>query len=489
MKILIANQLKEADKFTIENEPIASIDLMERASKAIAEWFLEHVEKSAPLLFLIGKGNNGGDGLAVARMLHGAGYKCSVCLPFDESALSEENLTNLKRLPDGVSQIAIDEINRIANEIILVDALLGTGLRGEIKEPLASLICKINALDRRVISIDLPSGMKSEFGNKGQSIVKADITLALEFPKLATLLPEAGGCCGEIVTLPIGLDKRYLNSAESPYHFTTEHFIKSQLKKREKFGHKNTYGHALLVCGSRGMMGAAVLATGGALRSGCGLLTVHLPENERAAVQAGFPSAILSLDEKNYFSKLPENLEKYNAIGMGCGLGQAEDTKNAFEKLLKSARKPLVLDADALNILAKRKDLIKHIPRNSILTPHLGELKRLIGEWKDEEEKITLVVKLSGQTQSVVLVKGAYSMIVLPDGSVHFNPTGNSGMAKGGSGDVLAGFITGLLARGYPSGQAAILGTYFHGLAGDKAAGKYGQESMNSFDLIDFLTI
>ena len=487
MKVLVGNQIKEADQYTIENEPVQSIDLMERASKAVAQWFLEHVEKESPLLFLVGKGNNGGDGLAVARMLYHAGYRCAVCIPFDETVLSEENLINLKRLPEGVSRIEINQIDMLPCETIVIDALLGTGIRGGVKEPLASLIRRVNEAEFFVISIDLPSGMKTEFGNKDQVIIKAKQTLTLEFPKLAMLLPEAGEYCSDIYTLPIGLDKHYFESAQTPYFFTTEDYVKSQLKKREKFGYKTCYGHALLICGSLGMAGAAVLATGGALRSGCGLLTIHLPKAERMAVQVNFPAAMLSLDNKDHFSELPQNLEKYNVIGIGCGLVQAEVTKSALEKLLKSINKPLVIDADALNILAERKDLQKHIPKDSILTPHLGELRRLIGNWNDEEEKMLLVRQFASETQSIVLVKGAYSMIVLSDGRVYFNSTGNSGMAKGGSGDVLAGFITGLLARGYSSEQAAILGAYFHGLAGDKAAQKYGQEGMNSFNLIEFL--
>lgn len=487
MKILTAHQIREADRFTIEKEPISSIHLMERASSAIAQWISNHIHVHIPLLFLVGKGNNGGDGLAVARMLHHSGYKCFVYIAFDETALSEENLINLKRLPADIPKISFDEIGNIPQETIIIDALLGTGVKGRIKEPLISLIKKVTELNNCVVSIDLPSGMKSEFGNRNQLILKADKTLTLEFPKLAMLLPEAGEYCGEMHIIPIGLDKRYFQTAETSYLFITENYVQQQLKSRHKFGHKGTYGHALLVCGSKGMIGAAVLATGAALRSGCGLLTTHLPLEDRLSVQTIFPSAMLCLDNKNYFSQLPPNLEKYNAIGVGCGLGLHDETKNAFEHLLKSADVPMVIDADALNILAKKKELQKFVPENSVLTPHPGELKRLVGEWSDEEEKIKLVTKFSASLKSVILVKGAYTMIVLPNGIVYFNPTGNPGMAKGGSGDVLTGFITGLLARGYSSEQAAILGVYFHGLAGDKAAEKYGKEGMNSFDLIGYL--
>jgi NAD(P)H-hydrate epimerase len=237
------------------------------------------------------------------------------------------------------------------------------------------------------------------------------------------------------------------------------------------------------------MIGAAMLATGAALRSGCGLVSVHIPYDERTALQTRFPSAILSFDKSGYFSEMPDETGKYNAIGTGCGLGTRIETMKAFETLLKSSQIPIVIDADALNLLAMNKELLKHIPKNSILTPHRGELKRLIGEWNSEDSKHRKTINLSSETQSIIVVKGAHTAIYLPDGKVYFNSTGNSGMAKGGSGDVLTGLITGLLARGYNSFEASVLGVYFHGLAGDKACEKYGCESMNSLDLLEFLTI
>ncbi|MDR3056630.1 MAG: NAD(P)H-hydrate dehydratase [Prevotella sp.] len=484
MKILTGNQIKEADLYTIEHEPIKSVDLMERASNVIAEWIYSNINKHTPLLFLIGKGNNGGDGLAVARILYYAGYDCSVLLPFEKEALSRECRKNLERLP---IEIGKKDTKDIKSNTIIIDALLGTGVEGNIKEPLSSIIEEINLLPNKVISIDLPSGMKSEFGNIDQKIIKAGITLTLEFPKLAMLLPEAGEYCGDIKILPIGLDKEFINNAPSTYHYITNEFIENIKLRREKFSHKGTYGHALLICGSRGMVGAAVLATGAALRSGCGLVTTHIPEEERLAIQVNHPSAMLSLDESPYFSTLPTNISKYTSIGIGSGLGQNHETTSTFKQLLNSIYRPIVIDADALNILSDNYNLRQHIPAGSILTPHPGELKRLIGEWPDEEIKIEHVRKLASNLQSIIIVKGAHTMICLPDGNCYFNSSGNSGMAKGGSGDILTGYITGLLARGYDSIHAAILGVHRHGLAGNEAAEKYSVESMNSKDIIDFL--
>ncbi len=365
--------------------------------------------------------------------------------------------------------------------------MLGTGVKGEIKEPLKDIINKINSLTNQVVSIDLPSGIKAEFGNNRQQIIKADTTLTLQYPKLAMLLPEAGEYCGNIKILKIGISDVFLANTETQFHYITEELIKDITPRRDKFAHKGIYGHALLICGSKGMVGAATLATGSALRSGCGLVTLHLPYEERHAVQTNFPSAMLSFDNEEYFSELPSDLSKYSAIGIGCGLGHSEETIEAFKQLLSIARMPMVLDADALNIISEDHKLVQYIPEGSILTPHLGELKRLIGEWKDEKDKIEHASRLAANLKSVIIVKGAHTMVCLHYGNSYFNSTGNSGMAKGGSGDVLTGYITGLLARGCTNTQAALIGVYNHGKAGDKAAFQHGMEQMNSQDLINLL--
>jgi NAD(P)H-hydrate epimerase len=495
MKIFIREQIKEADKYTMENEPVASIDLMERAAMAIAEWIGGNVEKQIPLLFIIGKGNNGGDGLAVARILKQRDFNCSVYQVYDTSLLNEECSLNLKRLPSDIP--FTDNFSEIDERTIIIDALLGTGISGNVKAPVSDVISQINSLNNKVIAIDLPSGMSTEpptlphfvHETKSRQIIKADITLTLEFPKLAMMLPETGEYAGTIITLPIGLSKPYLEHTESPYHYIDAILIDQLRKTRLKFGHKNTYGHALLICGSENMIGAAVLATGAALRSGCGLVSVHIPYTERIALQTNCPSAIISPDKSGVFSEMPKDISKYSAIGTGCGSGTHPDTARVFETLLKSVKIPMVIDADALNMLSINKELLKYIPVNSVLTPHLGELKRLTGEWKNEEDKSRKIIALSSVTQSVIAVKGAHTAIYLPDGKVYFNSTGNAGMAKGGCGDVLTGLITGLLARGYNSFEASVLGVYFHGLAGDAARQKYGEESMNSNDLLEYVKI
>ena len=488
MKILIDKQIKEADRITIKNEPIASIDLMERASHVIAKWFENNIATEKNLFFFIGKGNNGGDGLAVARLLSEKGYRCSLGLVAEQSEMTEECKINFERLPKEISVYQGNEIS-VPEDAVIIDAILGTGFRGSLDERIAAVVEKINSLSNTVISIDLPSGMKTEFGNLDQKIVKADITLTLQFPKLAMLLSIAGECCGKIEVLPIGLDSDFLQQAETKLHYICKDDIKSIKKSRNKFTYKSNFGHALLICGSETMAGAALLATKAALRSGCGLVTLHLPERDRMAAQVACPSAILSLDPSSHYSIPPTDLSKYSVIGVGCGMGQGTQTEKAFKQLMEMVKQPMVLDADALNILAKSRELQLYIPAYSILTPHIGELRRLLGSWKSEQEKLKLTKALAARLRSVIVVKGAHSMVCMPDGRLYFNSTGNSGMAKAGSGDVLTGLLTGLMARGYNSEEAALLGVYYHGLAGDKATETFGTESMNSQDMIDFIKL
>ena len=486
MKILTGTAIREADRFTIEHEPIESLALMERASEAIAQWICNHISQDVPLLFVVGKGNNGGDGLAVARMLHKVGYLCEAVVVFGRDQLSTECRTNLGRLPKGV-RVSTRFDTLPDSGTVIVDALLGTGVRGEVTGLAADAIRQINASGCRVLSIDVPSGMVTEYGNlPGRLIVHADVTLTLEFPKLSLLLPEAGECAGVVTVLPIGLSEAYMEQVGTPYFYVDEELIRKMLLPRPRFGHKGCFGHALLVCGSEGMVGAAVLAPGPALRSGCGLVTVHLPREERVALQANHPAAMVSGDEQPCFSHLPQQPQRFTAIGVGPGLGQRLQTARALEALLQCGR-PMVIDADALNLLAADPGLQELVPAGSILTPHPGELRRLVGEWEDDADRNERVRQLARRLSAYVVVKGAHTMVCTPEGICYFNPTGNAGMAKGGSGDVLTGLITGLLARGYPPLPAALVGVYLHGKAGDKATQYYGQEGVNAGDLADFI--
>lgn len=485
MKILTGSRIREADIYTIDNEPVESIALMERAAETMAQWVCNNIEPDTPLVFIIGKGNNGGDGLAMARILYHAGFDCEVYMTAAIEELSPDCLYNFDRLPSGIQVLPAGDL-QVGPDTVIVDAILGSGIKGNVAGLSGDVIEFVNNLTNKVISIDVPSGMPTENAVGNKTTIQATTTLTIQFPKLSMLLPESGEAAGEIVVIDIGISKEYIEHAESPYFYIDENLVKDKIRPRSKFAHKGTYGHALLVCGSKGMAGAAVLATGAALRSGCGLVTVHIPESERGVIHTTNPSAIVSCDPADVFSEITESPNKYDVIGVGPGIGTATVTKNAVNRLF-TAGKPMVLDADAINIIAKNPELLTQIPEGSVLTPHIGELRRLIGEWESDNERNNKVIKLATRLNSVIVVKGAHTMIATPDGRYLFNSTGNNGMAKGGSGDVLTGYLAGVMARGYNSVDAAIIAVYIHGRAGDKAAEYFGVEGMNSQDIIDFL--
>jgi NAD(P)H-hydrate epimerase len=517
MKILTGKQIREADRATVTVEGITSLDLMERAARGITVWIAGNVDVRQPLLFCCGKGGNEGDGLAAARLLAALGYECAVFLAGSPDELTDDTRANLARLPYEVKihDMSIEHID-LEPDAIIIDARLGVGGRifgdvSDYREKVRSVIEWINSRSNRVIAIDMPSGMPSEptdmptaktivstmetMPPTGETIVRAETTLTIEFPKLALLLPEWGECAGNVVVIPIGSDPEFAAAADTHYYYITADRVEKMYMPRPKFSHKGNYGHALIVGGSVTMPGAAILAAGGALRSGCGLVTAHIPKTERFALIANHPSAMLSLDNGDCFTAPPDNLERFSAIGVGPGLGRNPQTVEALKELLVKAMRgtpvrssiPMVLDADALNIVSENHEFKRIIPPGSVLTPHPGELRRMVGEWHTEGEKLEKAGRLAREIQSVVVVKGAHSVICTPDGRFLFNSNGTPGMAKGGSGDVLTGLITGLIARGYNAETASVIGVYNHGRAGEKAARQKGVEAMNASDLADFL--
>lgn len=500
MKILTGRMIQEADRLTAVARGITGLELMEEASEALAEAAghivaPEQTEKQ-PLLFVIGGGNNGGDGLAMARILHGRGYRCRVLLVSEPGSLSPDAGSNLRRLPADIevssAEDAIRDNGRIAGEgQFVVDAILGSGVKGHVREPVAGIIRNLNSCGATVISVDMPSGLPTEpepvmADAPADTVVQAFATLTVGFPKLSLLLPETGNYGGRLTVTPLALDRAYIDSAESPYSYTELSDIARILRPRAGFSHKGDYGHALLVCGSAGMAGAAVLATFGALRSGCGLVTVHLPEKDRMAIYCNCPQAMVDSDSGSHFTELPADMSRYSAVGTGCGLGKHSESAAALRKLLETGL-PTVVDADALNIISGNREMLDLIPHGSVLTPHPGELRRLTGDWSGPYDRLEKAAALARRTGSCVTVKGAHTAVVSPQGQIAFNSTGNPGMAKGGSGDILAGLVTGLLASGYSAFDAARLGVWLHGMAGDLAAARYGQDGMNSLDIVPFI--
>ena len=495
MKIFTTAQVSELDRYTIVNEPIASIDLMERASGKLADWIVDHFDSSHPMAFFAGPGNNGGDALAVARMLALKNYRIDVFIPDAESRYSDCFLINLDRLKDHLNVSTInwwnddDPFPEVGSYSLLVDGLFGTGLTRPLSGFPAQLVKYLNQSGIPILSIDIPSGLMGEnnSSNDPGAIIRATYTLTFEFPKLSFLFKENEQFTGRWEVLPIGLHPDGKNQTITPWYFSDRQTMAEILKPRGKFSHKGTFGHALMVAGSYGKIGAAILAAKGCLRSGVGLLTVHLPKTGNQIIQTALPEAMVSLDETENMISQVKLSGAYQAVGIGPGIGKAPETVSAFRILLTNYHAPIVIDADGLNILSENPEMIQLIPANSILTPHPLEFERLAGKADSDYERLSLARRFA-QTYNIILVlKGAYTAMALPDGSCWFNCTGNPGMGTAGSGDVLTGILTGLVAQGYSPNEAALLGVYLHGLSGDIALAGSSEEALLAGDIADHL--
>lgn len=490
IKILTVEQIREADAYTIENEPIASIDLMERAATAIFQRMLPKLKEGQHINIFSGMGNNGGDGLVLARLFHLQAYHVKTYVLKTTAKGSTDFEVNLERLKNKTNEIyeikSLNDFPDIQADTIIIDALFGSGLNRECTDLAADLIQHINYSQAVTISIDIPSGLFADhpLPSKNTAVIQADYTYTFQWPKLALLLPENEFYVGQWEIVPIGLHPEYEQSAKVHHYLTELADIRGLLKGRNRFSHKGNYGHALLIAGSHDKPGAAILAAQACLRSGAGLLHVHLPKKAVLPMQCNFPEAMISIDEdEDYFSTIPK-LQAYNGIAVGPGLGTEQSTANALKLLIQEAVVPLILDADALNILSENKTWLAFLPKNSILSPHPGEFARIVGSWSNSFEKLQLQASLSLKHQIYIILKGAFTSISAPDGTIWFNPTGNPGMASAGSGDVLSGILLGLVSRGYQPLEACLIAVYIHGLAGDKAAKEIGLESMIASDII-----
>lgn len=489
IKILSAKQIKELDAYTIANEPIASVDLMERACRAFCSWFTDRFDTSHTIGVVCGTGNNGGDGLGIARMLHAWDFPVKVWVIKGVATASDDFKINLNRLKTDVTYIENTFEQDIFSECdVLIDAIFGTGLTRPADGLYAVVINTINETKAIRIAVDIPSGLLADAPSSG-TIVKADYTLSFQLPKVAFFFADSYPYVGEWITVDIGLSKSGIQKADANIFLLTKKSVSRLLKPQKKFDHKGTRGHALLIAGSYGKMGAAVLASRSALRAGVGLLTTHVPECGYSILQAAVPEAMASVDESIKFITGCPDLTSYNAIGIGPGIGKHEATVKAMGQLLKQVNVPIVLDADAINCLGEHRELLELLPTGSILTPHPKEFERVAGKWNNDFERLVLQKEFSKTYQVIVVFKGAHTAISCPDGKVFFNNTGNPGMATAGSGDVLTGILTSLLAQGYPSLEAAQLGVWLHGLAGDEARRKLGSRCMIASDIIDYLPV
>jgi len=493
MKIFSVDQIRRADAYTIEHEPISSLDLMERAATSAFKWIQKKFNTQTTFNVFCGIGNNGGDGLVIARLLHQSGYQVSVYEVKLGNRYSADYLANKSRLQQLDVHIQVLESDEsmvsLEKAHVTIDAILGSGLSKPVQGWCGGLIEKLNQSVQPKISIDIASGLFAEDNDENMGAVfQPDYTLTFEFPKLAFMFPENFQNVGELVVLPIGISEAYVLNETTEY-FTTEKFTAQLIHQSgSKFDYKGVYGHAYIAAGSLGKMGAAVLASKAALKSGAGWVTAQVPHCGVDILQTSIPEVMVMADAHPEYLSTYIALNDRQTLGVGPGIGQESITKTYLKNILDNAKKSIVVDADAINICAEDESLLKSIPPKSILTPHLGEWKRLHSHPSTGAfDRLQQVKKFALKYDVYVVLKGAYSAVVCPDGEVFFNTTGNPGMATAGSGDVLTGILTGLLAQSYAPKQAAILGVYIHGLAGDLALQKGSRESVVASDIISNL--
>ena len=496
MKIFTSTQIHELDQYTIEHEPIRSIDLMERAAKVLTGSITAQWTPETPVVVFAGHGNNGGDALAVARLLSDQGYQVTAYLFNVNGKLSEDCDKNRQRLREckKVKEFfeVVDEFDppKLTADTLVIDGLFGSGLKKALSGGFASLVKYINQSPSYVVSIDMPSGLMAEDNtyNVRANIIKANETLTLQQQKLSFLFQENQPFIGNVKTLDIRLSKEGMDRMEAQYFIQTESDIRPRMLSRDRFSHKGDMGNALVIAGSYGMAGAAILATRACLRAGVGKVTVHTPRRNNDIMQISVPEAIMQADiDEKYFSEHVDTSD-FDAVCIGPGIRQQESTAIALISQIRRTSCPLVLDADALNILANHRAWLQQLPKGIVLTPHPKEFDRLNGSaCADSYERLSKARALAEHLHAYIILKGHHSALCMPDGRVVFNSTGNAGMATAGSGDVLTGIITALLARGYKTADACQVGLFLHGLAGDLAVRELGQESLTASDLIQFL--
>jgi ADP-dependent NAD(P)H-hydrate dehydratase / NAD(P)H-hydrate epimerase len=490
MKILPVEKIREADAYTIVNEPIASIDLMERAATKCYKWLKKRIDQDRPVKIFCGPGNNGGDGLVIARLMADYHEDISVFIVRYSDKCSADFQVNYDRLKGVLSIKVLDigekeDLPKINENDVVIDAIFGSGLSKPVEGLAARIIRHINSSKAMVVAIDMPSGLfcDSHTDTKSGAVIQADYTLTFQVPKLAFMFPENDSLVGEWEVLDIGLSEEFIRKENTKNCLLTGQLAASLLKPRTKFAHKGNFGHALLIAGGYGRMGAAILASEACLRSGVGLLHTHIPQKAVNVLQNAVPEAMVTLDkDENNFTAHPD-LAPYSAIGTGPALGFDEKTKKALKLLIQDIAVPMVFDADAITILGENKTWISFVPKGSIFTPHPKEFERLVGKAKDDFHRNELQREFCIRNGVYLVLKGAQTCICGPDGVCWFNTTGNPGMATGGSGDVLTGLILGLLAQKYSSRDACLLGVYIHGLAGDLAAAKNGFEALIAGDI------
>ena len=490
MKIFSSAQIKNWDAFSIKEQRITSDALMERAALACHQWLSNNHYIKQPIILFCGKGNNGGDGLALARMLIQSNVPVTVYILELGKPGSNDFQLNLQRLHPLTANIHFIQSEQffpvIEKNQLVIDALFGTGLNKPLDALALKLVNHINSFLSTVISIDIPSGLFSDKSSKSYAAILAKHTLSFQSAKLAFLMPENDHCVGEFHIVNIGLSSQYEDEQPAVHEIMGKDIISAIIRPRNKFSHKGSFGHAALLAGSYGMMGAAILAAKGCLQAGAGKLTCYIPSCGYEIMQTSVPESMCRVSGDKFITALGE-MTGYDAMGIGPGIGQEDGSVGLLHKLLTSVNKPIVLDADALNAIAADKKLLAAIPEGSVITPHPKEFERMFGKSENEFERLQLALAKAAELKIYIVLKGHYTAVITAGGKVYFNSTGNAGMAKAGMGDVLTGIITGLISQRYPLPEAALLAVYLHGLAGDVAATKNSQQAMQASDLINSL--
>ncbi len=486
MKILSRIQIQDADRQTLRRASISSTALMERAAMACMHWVTAHYSPTQVFAILCGTGNNGGDGMALCRLLSEKKYNCSLYeYPLSETPAKDYQLNKAKIEGVSIKKLTARAVASLPDNVVVIDALLGTGTNRPVEGTLKEILSALNQLSNPVISIDIPSGLMSEYNSKNpaEGIIQAQHTLSFQGPKLAFLLPERGEKVGIFHFLDIGLDPKFLEEVKTPFNYLTVEKTKKIYRSPNKFDNKGNNGHLLVMGGSKGKMGAVVLTAKAGMRTGVGKLSVLCPQSGIEILQKSIPEVMIENNAgvDSIFGYYGLN---YKTVAVGPGMGTDPQTTVFLTSLLSEHKAQMVIDADALNIIAKEKQLLKNLPKNTVLTPHPKEFERWVGSWKNDQQKIQLLIDLTERYQIICVLKGAHTAVALPNGSLWFNSSGNPGMASAGSGDVLTGIIGGLLAKGYTPEDAALLGVYAHGRAADIMSRSMNYNFMMASDII-----
>lgn len=489
MKIFDIDQLAEADRITIEKQKISSDELMERAATLVFNDIHSKLNSAQiPIKIFCGIGNNGGDGLVIGRLLLEHGYKVTVFVVNYSNNRSKDFLLNYERIKEVNNDWPTlikgeDDFPELSEKDFIIDAMFGIGLNRPLEGWVGKLVQHINKSKAFIVAVDMPSGL---FGDKipseNDAVIKANVTITFQSPKLIFFLPQAAEYIGDMQVIDIGLDRQYLNETIVKTQLIGKPEAQLLYTPRKSFAHKGDFGHSLIIGGSYGKIGSISLTARAALRTGAGLVTVFSPKCGYEILQTVIPEAMVLTDEnEEVLNNIDFDLSP-DVICFGMGAGTVKKTINAFRELLKKTKNSMVIDADGINMLSKERELLKELPVNSVLTPHPGELERLIGKWKDDFDKLEKVKKFCKKFSVIVVIKGAHTITVFQD-DLYVNNSGNPGMATAGSGDVLSGVITSLISQKYEPLIAAVLGVYLHGRTGDILAEEMSYQGLIAGDI------